>query len=603
MRKFLLLLVAALVLPFALGAQPVQKVMGHYDNDSISATGFTVSNSGTRSLAIILDADELEIYQGGKITAIRVGLSEATLISKLFVMPINGGTYGERTEWDCEMNAAGWNVFELPTPYEINLGEGEQLLVGMYYQQTVGVNALSFVQVGKAYDTYTYTRVGNKNKWKEVGTTENGNLSLQCIVEKDSYPDYLINAYDLRTNPSVLVGDMLPLSLNVHNRGIKHIDAGGLTMDALIDGKQVATFYNEEPFDNGGYCLIETTIPTDGLQSDRHNLTINVVAVNGEELETPITLETDFITYKECYPRQMHMIEQFTSTYCTYCPLGNSMLSILTSQRDDIIWVGLHGNLGSGVDPFRSNQGDSIMAYQGGNSYPSGSFDRSTGWNDDVNIANGLGYYEQYHQMVAGYLSEFFDYISEANPTFAEVNADCSVNETTRMATVAVQGRVSPDFDLMVGEDARLTVYLTEDGLVAPQLNAGTWVNSYVHNGVFRMALGSIKGAPLNKINDGYYKNVYRFEIPSEWDWTKMHVVAFISRPITNYVYGYTDMKVNNANKFSFRLSDAVEEIATDANAVPVEYYDVMGRRYDSPQQGVNIVKMSDGTSRKILVR
>ncbi len=603
MKKFLLFLATALLLPVAVGAQPVQKVLGHYDNDSINATGVSVTSSGTRSIAIILDPDELEIYQGGKITAIRVGLSEAAPISKVFVIPVSGSTYGERTEWDCEMNAAGWNVFELPTPYDINLGPEEKLLVGFYYQQTTGVNSLSFVNVGNIYDTYTYTKSGNRFTWKAVGTTGYGNLSLQCVVEKDSYPDYLIDAYNLRTNPTVQAGDMLPLVFNVHNRGIKHIDAGGLTADVLIDGRQITTFTNERPFDSGGYCAVETAVPTAGLSSDTHSLTVNLVAVDGVELENPITLETEFNSYRQAFPRQKHLVEQFTSTYCTYCPLGNSMLSILTSQRDDIIWVGIHGNLGAGVDPYRSNQGDSIMAFQGGNSYPSGSFDRSTGWNDDVSIANGLGYYEEYHQLVAEYLGEFFDFISEANPTFAEVNADCSFNEATRMATVAVQGRVSPDFDLMVGEDARLTVYLTEDGLVAPQLNAGTWVNNYVHNGVFRKALGSIKGEALNKVNDGYYKNVYRVSIPSGWDWTKMHVVAFISRPITNYVHGYTDMFVNNANVFSFRASDAVEEIVSDPNAVPVEFYDVMGRRYDEPQQGVNIVKMSDGTSRKILVK
>ena len=328
-------------------------------------------------------------------------------------------------------------------------------------------------------------------------------------------------------------------------------------------------------------------------------------AVDGIALEEPITQEVEFFSYRDSYPRQKHLVEQLTSTYCTYCPLGNSMLSILTSQRDDIIWVGIHGNLGSGVDPFRSNQADSIMVYMTGGSisYPSGAFDRSTGWNDDVNIVNGLGYYEEYHQLVADYLGEFFDYISEANPTFAEIKADCSFNETTRMATVKVHGKVSPDFDLMVGEDAKLTVYLTEDGLVARQLNAGVWIPDYVHNGVFRMALGSVMGEPLNKETETQYKNVYRFKVPNGWDWTKLNVVAFISRPLSNYVNGFTDMAVNNADVFKFSISDAVEEIETDPDAVPVGYYDIMGRQYDNPQQGINIVKMSDGSTRKVLVK
>jgi hypothetical protein len=36
---------------------------------------------------------------------------------------------------------------------------------------------------------------------------------------------------------------------------------------------------------------------------------------------------------------------------------------------------------------------------------------------------------------------------------------------------------------------------------------------------------------------------------------------------------------------------------------VPVGYYDIMGRQYDNPQQGINIVKMSDGSTRKVLVK
>lgn len=604
MKKFLLLLVAALTLPFALGAQ-VSKIMGHYENDSINAEGITVSNSGTRSIAIILEPEELEIYQGGKITAVRVGLSEATLISKIFVIPVSSNNvYGERTEWDCEMNAAGWNVFDLPEPYELNLASDEKLMVGFYFQQTVDGKPLSFVHVGDAYDTYTYTKIGNKYRWKEVGSTANGNLSLQCIVEKDSYPDYLVNAYDLRTLEVVQEGDILPFEFGVHNRGIKQIDSNGLGIEVSLDGRQVATMSNERAFELG-YCTVEGQIPTTGIASGSHTLGVSIVSINGETLETPIDLETTFFSYRQSYPRQKHLVEQLTSTYCTYCPLGNSMLSILTKQRDDIIWVGIHGNLGSGVDPYRSNQADSIMSFMTGGSisYPSAAFDRSTGWEDDVNIVSGIGYYEQYHSMIAEYLGEFFDYITESIPTFAEIKGRCTYNETSRMATVVIEGRMSPDFDLMLGDDAKLTVYLTEDSLHARQLNDGVWINNYVHNGVFRQALGTVMGEPLNRIEANRYKNVYRFEVPSGWDWHNLNVVAFISRPLSNSVNGFTDLYVDNADKFKFTISDGIEEVVSDPNAVPVAYYDVTGQQHDSLQPGINIVKMSDGTARKVLIK
>ncbi len=605
MKKSILLLFAALLFPLVLSAQPVQKILGHYSGDSIASEGSaTTTTSGTRSIAVILEPEELDIFQGGKIVAIRVGLAESATITRVFVMPItDNNKYGDRTEWTCEMTGTGWNTVQLETPYDINLEEGYKLLVGFYYQQTAGTKPLSFVKLGTPYDTYTYTKVGSAYKWKAANTIDQGNLSLQCVVEKDSYPDYKILAYGLQSRPYVRVGEPLPFSLDLNNRGIKQIDANGLGIDVLVDDNLVTTVTNDEPFVDG-YCTVNASIPTEDLESGEHVLKVQVTSVDGQPLENPVSEEAEFVAYKYIYPRQKHLVEQLTSTYCTYCPLGNSMLSKLIAQRDDVIWVGIHGNLGTGIDPFRSDQADSIMVYLTGGSisYPSGAFDRCTGWEDDVNIVNGLGYYEQYHDMVASQLGDFFDYVSDAMPTFVEIKGDCSFNEETRMATVSIHGRVSRDFDAMMGEDAKLTVYVVEDSLYARQLNAGSWVNNYIHNGVFRMALGSVKGESLNR-TDGTYKNNYRVQIPADWNWEKLRVVAFVSRPITNYVNGFTDMYVNNADVFTFKVSDGVDEIVTDPDAVPVEYYDIMGRRHDSMQPGINIVKMSDGSSRKVLVK
>ena len=630
MKKSLLFVIASLLLPIALGAQPLQfksaaykswgtasrnlapamvelaenqKIMGHYDNDSIAHEGYAMQNSSLVPLAIMLEPDELDVFQGGKIVSFRVGLVEAAKIARVFVIPVSDkGKYGDKTEWLCDVGQEGWNEVVLETPYEINLEEGYKLLVGFYYQQLEGCKPISFVQQGLPYDTYTYKKVGTSAKWRELGLTSKGNLSIQCVVEKEDYPDYMITSYGLRSNNFVVRGEELPFLLNVKNKGIKQVEAGALEMDVKIDGRHVATATNADAF-HGDYYALVGSAPTEGLSSGEHVLTVQAVSVDGQPIEdTPY--DFTFKAYQRDFPRQKHLVEQLTSTYCTYCPLGNSMLSILTSQRDDIIWVGIHGNLGSGVDPYRSNQGDSIMQYLTGGavSYPSGSFDRSTGWEDYVNIVNGLGFYEEYHQMVADELGGFFDYIAEATPSFADIKADCSFNESTRVATVSVRGKMSADFDMMMGEDAMLTVYVVEDSLVAPQLNLGNWENKYVHNGVFRRALGSIFGNELNK-NGNTYKNTFRFTIPASWNWTRLRVVAFISRPMKNYVNGFTDMFVDNADVFRFHTSTGIDEIVADEDAVPVEYYDYMGRQLDGPQQGVNIVRMSDGTARKILMK
>ena len=48
-----------------------------------------------------------------------------------------------------------------------------------------------------------------------------------------------------------------------------------------------------------------------------------------------------------------------------------------------------------------------------------------------------------------------------------------------------------------------------------------------------------------------------------------------------------------------------IEAVAAESmgNAVITDIYDLNGRRRDALQPGVNIVKMSDGTTRKVIKR
>lgn len=47
----------------------------------------------------------------------------------------------------------------------------------------------------------------------------------------------------------------------------------------------------------------------------------------------------------------------------------------------------------------------------------------------------------------------------------------------------------------------------------------------------------------------------------------------------------------------------AIDEVKTDANAVPVEYFNIDGRVKSGATKGLNIVRMSDGSVRKVIVK
>ncbi len=643
MKKFLLLVMAMALVPIAMNAQWLnapqahgllqrvnsiqgfdtrhkapaqmdlpanQKILGHYDTDEVQTGGYLGLQSfpGVIPTAIELTPDELGMFQGGKIVAFRVGLAASTPITRVFAAPSSENGLGEMTEWACNASAEGWNVIPVDPPYEINLDSNTGLMVGFDYQQTSSNYPISAVMAGNISPTYMYINYQGKPDWYDLGLDAYGNLSLQVIVESDNYPDYyLVMGQISAASKYVQAGEVMPFTFTVKNGGTQTIDAGALMFNLMVDGEVAGEISNKTAI-GGSFATVEGIINAATLETGSHTLSIVPATLNGEPIEAN-AINYDFIVYTSCFPRQKHLVEQLTSTYCTYCPLGNSMLSILTSQRDDIIWVGIHGDLNSGKDPFTTDEGDEIMYYLTGGSisYPSGVFDRTVGWDDPNTLSNGLGYNAQYHQQVANELGAFFDNIAQTTPTFATINAECHDIETMGgfpdTLYVTVTGQVTPDFTQMMGEDARLNVYVVEDSLVARQLDNGRWISGYVHNGVFRKALSTPRGESLN-IQGDTYENSYKCVIPEDWRVDKLHVVAFISRPLENGGDGnFADMYVDNAEIFNVNIAMGVDELANDKDAVPVAYYDVMGRQLNGPQQGINIVMMSNGTARKVLVK
>jgi len=57
-----------------------------------------------------------------------------------------------------------------------------------------------------------------------------------------------------------------------------------------------------------------------------------------------------------------------------------------------------------------------------------------------------------------------------------------------------------------------------------------------------------------------------------------------------------------NSEKDSYYNTTAVEEIESE-DATVVGYYDLQGRMLSKPQSGINIVRMSDGTVRKVYIK
>ena len=541
----------------AMDLAPNQKILGHYTTDDIAVGdcwGKSTFNNLVIPIATDITPDELALFQGSKIVAFRVGLATEAPVSRVFVIPVYAdGTFGEEVGWPCEVNAQGWNLIELDTPYLINLPSDAKLRIGFdYKQESRTAKPISAVNVGTIYPSYC-----RKNGlWSNYGLNQIGNLSVQCIAENDNFPAYVIMTSALHTNKMAIVGQDQPFTIQVCNLGVGEVLAGGCTFNVAIDGNVVSTITN--PFTLTDYYQeMSGSISTDNLAAGEHTLTVTAVTVNGETIEYPPTLSCTFTIYDHGFVRHMRLVEQFTSVWCTHCPKGTAMLKALSDMRGDIAWVAVHQNMSSGVDPYRTTQCDTIANMQYCDGYPEASFDRSVGMSSATSVINIISYTNA--QGGANEVNDFLNSI-ENGPARSDVKINSTYDPETRKAVITVEGGLVPDFDTQMGADSKLTVYITEDHLFSYQTSGG---DNYEHNCVLRLALGSARGVNMNRDGD-YYKNEFTVDIPDAWVADNLNVVAFISRPLR--YNASTDLYVDNANKRKLGEYDAPAFIPGDVD-------------------------------------
>jgi hypothetical protein len=219
------------------------------------------------------------------------------------------------------------------TRYYEDLPEGYSLRIGFDIKQTSANYPLSVVAEGDIYPSYFYQP--NAKKWFKSPISSDGNLSVQCIVESDLYPDYLIENKSLYASTFVKAGEDVDFYFQTRNHGTMDVPAGACTYDVAIDGNKVATMSNATAF-AANFIYLQGSVTSQGLAAGAHTLTISTATINGEPVENPNSTSYVFKVYEHGFAHQMHLVEQFTSTYCMWCPLGIGLLKRLVNHGHNI---------------------------------------------------------------------------------------------------------------------------------------------------------------------------------------------------------------------------------------------------------------------------
>ena len=584
-----------------------QRYMGNFSSDNYNekGVGFT-QNEGKLTLLTPVNKIIAENFDGGKVVGMRVALPAdgiGTITAKLYTYTTEGGNikYDLVAEREIASTKKGWNDCTFSTPYTLDFSKVEGVMLGFTYTQKKGSSsecyAISLLKEGTIEPTYV-TMEGS-SKLQAFGSEKYGNLTVQAIVEKE-YPAKDIVLHNVTFSKFTKAANNSKFTVNVSNFGTSDINS--YTLTASIDGKQI----KEQTITgvvNGSMKADVVEIPTTDVQLGARKIKFVITKVDGAA-PTGNTkndaYEADINLYETGLKRQKHLVEQFTAVTCTWCPTGSKFLKKLQEKRKDLAWVALHGPMGA-KDPYQTNQSMAIMKALGVNGYPTAAFNRTL---IDGDLTPAVASYYNSAEESIKMFGNIFDQTDENLPAFVNIDivakADKLANGRSQMVVDVKGTGVKNAADFL--KDYGLYVYVTEDGLVSSQIDKGKKIKNYVHDNTFRQCLTNINGDNITWSGDNFDKQ-FTYDIPADYNASKMHVVAFVAPKLGNSATPMTELVVNQTNMVEVTTTAGIEDATVDTDNEIVARYNLAGQKIDTAQKGVNIVKYKNGKVVKVVVK
>lgn len=589
-----------------------QFIMGGYTTDAYATSnqglGLT-SVPGTLRAAIELPVEDLVMFDGGKIVKMRVALANAATVSRVFITTItNDGKIGsDIVSQSVNFNNIGWNEVELTTPVELDLSQYAELFLGFDYNQvktnTNEAFPLSCVSAGeKIYDLLIYGNLGSGTGWYSMGS-DYGNLSVQAVVEVN-LPDQKLSVSSVSIDQYVKVSDAAvteTANFKVVNLGKETINSVGFSY--YIDDTKVGDDVVNTTITSGQTVTVpfNVTIPA-GLAAGSHTLKVELTTVNGATPAEVVnsTVQTNFAAYTNTVARQKYLVEHITSWTCTFCYLGYNLLRKMESAYDDVAWVALHGNQSKDQDPYYFKEIDDVMSFLGVQYFPSAAFNRTymADMAESNEIVYTIGGYGENPSLYAPAIHDLME--TSATPSFVTLGIDTNFDTDTRQLQVTVNGTgVEQAAQLL--ENQRLTIYLTEAGLVGRQLSSGRWDSNFEHNNTLRAILTSYVGDEITWDGDNFTVTK-TYTVPADYVAENLSVVAFVAPQPSSDTKA---MAVNNCEKVAVKTDyddpTGIQNLNTDSQEVI--RYNTAGQQLTTPQKGLNIIKHADGKTSKVIVK
>ncbi len=482
------------------------------------------------------------------------------------------------------------NEVELTTPYSVNNGE---CYIG--YSFSISKKCYPVMCGGADAENALFYRWSGRS-WENYSGSGYGKLAFQVLLDGVVLNDYDVKPTDFGTS-YVLKGSQVDVPVKIANGGKETVTsiAYTITTNGSTTDEKTCTVGNLA-FNNTTTLSIPFAADSDSKKYDK---TLTITKVNGKANESAKNTATGMLITITEKPTPVPVVEEFTGTWCGWCTVGyDGMEKTNETFGDKVVLIAAHNS-----DPMEIADYSPIMNRVSG--FPSSFINRTI---DAYPSAGNLKYYLQnsLNDVTVGDI--------KAKATWADANqTKIKVDTDTRFVYSDDNGQYGIAYVLV--EDG-----LTGTGSSWAQANYLSGNSNYAQDYPFWYSAGSkVTGIVFNHVAVGAWNiengmngsvspafaagetQQYSTElnIASKsviQDKTKLKVAVLLIDRSTGGIVNASETTIGEGEP------TAVESIGAKA-VRELERYTLDGRKIGGPQTGVNIVKMSDGSIRKVLVK
>ena len=373
-----------------------------------------------------------------------------------------------------------------------------------------------------------------------------------------------------------------------------------------------------------GKTTIDLTFPT-GDQSGAQNILLTITKVNGETNELQASAKGAIFVLSES-AKMKPLVEEFTGTWCGWCTRGWVALDMLTKDfKDDAVIYAVHNGDPMEIDAFVPV----VRAYATG--FPSLSINRTRtidpyygsdeinypdyGVKNDVEAAKA--------DLAPAAIAVKAAWADDAK-TKINIETETKVMYDEAESSIAIGYVLVADGLKGTGRDWAQANYYAGGSNVGKDLQKLTEMDDYIIGmefnhvavaswGTVNGVEGSIKGAVKagEPISGQFVADLDGLLIGTDRNSTdpddhvtvldlikdkKLHVVAYLVNKVTGEVLNADEVDLTDNS------GTGIKALNEKAGSV-AERYNVSGQRIAAPQKGLNIIKLSNGKTVKVLVK